>query len=79
MAKKPKGKMGFWRRLAKKRYDGTTEARNGRLLRNIVMKMRGPEYPTRQVISLLKRTGVSTQKFDEMKSDPCKAVLVCFD
>lgn len=61
---KPKGKTGFWRRLAKKKHDGATEIRNGRHLRNIILEMRSPEYPTRQVVSLLKRAGVSARRFD---------------
>ena len=68
MAKKPKGKMGFWRRLASKRRDGTTETRNGRHLRNLILEMRGPGYPASRVISLLKRAGISTLKFDGMRA-----------
>lgn len=76
MAKKPKGKMGFWRRLAKKRYDGTTEIRNGRHLRNAIVDMGGTAYPTQQAISLLKRAGIPILKFDEMMAaSDCEACV----
>lgn len=61
-------KTAMWRRLAKKTYEGSTEIRNGRHIRNQIIDFGKLKYPHQLVISLLKSGGISTPKFDEMQS-----------
>lgn len=42
MAKNMKNKMRFWRKIAKKTYDGATEIRTGRQLRDAIQYMNQP-------------------------------------
>ena len=56
-------KPALWRRTAKKEYDGTTEIRNGRKLRNETHSS-NQKFPSFLTIELMKRAGISTPVFD---------------
>ena len=56
----------LWRRLAKKRYEGEVEIRNGRQIRQLTTGYNHPAHPTPFIIGLLKRAGIPTPVFDKM-------------
>lgn len=61
-----KNKMKMWRRLASKTFDGTTEIRNGRKIRNMMQQFNGQKAMMLPIhYALFKKAGVSTEKFDK--------------
>lgn len=60
-----KNKMKFWRRMAKKTYEGTEEIRTGKRLRNEMsgMNHQGMLLPIH--IWLFKSAGIATPEFDK--------------
>lgn len=60
-----KGKMRFWRKMAEKRYEGTTEIRTGRALRNAMQGMNHPGFITPFLVSLFKHAGIETPVLDK--------------
>lgn len=68
-----KNKTKQWRRLARKRYEGTTEIRNGRQIRNIMARMgemKAMLLPIHK--GLFDRAGISTPVLDASRN-------VCYD
>ncbi len=60
-----KGKMRFWRKMSEKRYEGTSEIRTGRALRDAMRGMNHPGFITPFLVTLFKHAGISTPVLDK--------------
>lgn len=63
-----KNKTKLWRRIAKKRFDGSTEIRNGRVVRNMMARMgtmKAMMLPIHK--TLFDRAGISTPVLDNLR------------
>jgi hypothetical protein len=63
-----KGKQKFWRKMSEKQYDGETEIRTGKRLRDAMRNVNHPGIMTTGHVSMMKNAGINTPVLDKLLS-----------
>lgn len=67
--KQGKNKTKLWRRMAEKTYDGVTEIRTGRRLRDALRGLNHNAAPYPLLITLMKSAGLATPVYDAVLNE----------